>query len=233
MTSWKWLLAGLLVAPVLAGCVVSQTRSGQINFGFMDPGTTVAQFQSANGAVRLRKHFDGTWGLRFSDKLTVYKIGKADDIRLLSEHTVGGKTAALLQRRRGNCTDYELLTITDGAVGRNAIQPGCQTPIEHGVVDGKLVVREAVGERPRFWVWSNQGLQRGREASRPRQAAKPAPRPAPKQPETRTTPAAPARPTAARPAPRAAAPAPRVVLPSGSIQTETVAPTRVVLEREG
>src|SRR5690606_26953677 len=106
--------------------------------------------------------------------------------------------------------------------------------IEHGVVDGKLVVREAVGERPRFWVWSTQGLQSGREASRSRQLASPAARPAGKQAETRSAQAAPARPAADRPAPRpAAAPAPRVVLPSGSIQTETVAPTRVVLEREG
>lgn len=225
---------------VLGGCVVTQSRNGDFNFGFIEPGTTVAQFQTANGATRLRRHHDGKWSLRFSDKLTVYNMGAYDDVQVVKTHTTGGRSGVLLQRRRNGCTDYELLTVAGGnQVGRNAIHTGCGTRLQAAVVDDRLLVREQVDERAQFWIWGPDGVRYGRE---------PAPQRASARPATPTRQAAPASRQAASPAragssanagrasaartPARPAPAtPALRMPSGTVQTDVLTPTRVVLEK--
>lgn len=243
MVKLRWLLAAALV-PALAACTVSQTRSGQIQVGVIDFGSTVAQFQTANGSARIRKHVDGTWGLRFSDKLNQYKMGRFDDVRLIESHQAPGKTAALLEFRQHNgCTFYELLTITNNNVDRHTLRPGCNVGVEVGLQGDRMIVREAVEGLARFWIWSPNGVVHGREKPAARTIATvpppaQAPRPAPRQqaPQPRT--AAQARPVAQarKPAP-AAAPAPArnrtVVMPTGSIRTDPIQPTTVVLVRGG
>lgn len=247
----KPLLVAVLAAALLQGCVVSQTKSGEVSFGFIDPGTTVAEFNSANGKTRLRRHLDGSYGLRFSEKLTQYNMGSFDDVRVAARHDAGGRTAVLLERRRRGCTDYELITITSGQVGRNSIGSGCSMRVESAVIDGQLVMREAIDDRARFWIWSAGGLATGREEaapppvrerSRPATAKTPPPKPRPAAPAASSAkPAAAKKPqgTAARKpaatASRASAttPASRVTLPSGSIRTTPVEPVRVVLQKGG
>lgn len=230
MKAIRWMAAGLAASALLTGCVVTQNRSGEYSFGFIEPGATVAQFQSANGATRLRRHhLDGNWSLRFSDKLTVYNMGAFDNVRVVSTHTTGNRTAVLLERTRRGCTDHELLTIANNRVDRNAIRTGCNTPLQAAVIDDRMVIRETSGQRPQFWIWGTDGVRRGREPAPQRAAARPAPAPAP-------APVAAPRPgPSSSPAPRPQVaqrpqPAPAVVMPSGSIETEVLTPTRVVLE---
>ena len=171
----KRLLTTLLVTALLTGCVVTQTRDGRYQFGFVEPGHTVAEFPSTGGPSRLRRHLDGTYGLYFPQHLSQYRIGKYDAINLVAHHTDRDKTAALVERRRGNCVNYELITITGDQVGRNNIRSGCQSRLDAAVVDGKLVMRERVDERARLWVWSHDGLRTAREAA-PQRVVAPPPR---------------------------------------------------------
>lgn len=248
----KPILAAIVAAALLQGCVVSQSKDG-VSFGFIDPGMTVAEFDSANGKTRLRRHLDGSYGLRFSERLTQYNMGSYDDVRVVARHDTGGRTGVLFERRRSNCTDYELVTITPGQVGRNSIGAGCNVPVEAAVIDGVLVMREARDERARFWVWSANGLTTGREAAAPppareRPRAATTTKPKPQAPKPRgTQPAKPAvaqksrtpkhRPTAAAATPASrtssSSTASRITLPSGSIQTTPVEPVRVVLQKGG
>lgn len=233
------LCAALLVAAALSGCVVTQTRDGQYQFGIVELGHTVAEFQSTGGPTRLRRHVDGSYGLYFPRQLSQYRIGKYDSISLVAQHTDGDRTAALLERTRGNCVDYELVTITRDKVGRNSIRSGCQSRLDAAVVDGKLVMRERVDERARLWVWSQDGIRTGREAA-PKPVAAPS-RPAPAAPRrTTASQPAPARqstPARAAAAPRStarpAAPAEIRLPPAGSISREAEQPVTVVLERGG
>ena len=256
----KALIVPLLAALLSTGCVVSQTRSG-VSFGFMDPGTTIAEFQSANGKARLRRHLDGGFSLRFPDKLSQYQMGSFDDVRLVTRHEAGGRTAVLFERRRGDCIDYELVTIANDEVGRNDIGSGCNRPLDAGVVDGLLVIREVTDSPARFWIWSAAGLSTGRESriatprnesvdrrrstqapSRPSSKGVPSPaRTSTATPtksrnsgvpkRTASTPASRSPQTSARPASRATGS--RITLPSGSLRTEVVKPVKVVLERGG
>lgn len=230
------LLIAATLVPALTGCVVSQTRGGQYQFGFIDPGTTVAHFHSSNGAVRLRRHLDGTWGLRFSDKLTVYKMGAFDGIRLMETNTVGGQTAALFERRRNGCVDYELLTITDGNVDKYPIRPGCNSKVEAGLAGDRMVIREDVIGPARFWIWSPLGVERGRE--RPAATTRPGGyRPIGATPPPRPSTARVSHPPSAAPvrAPQRPpeAPVTPITVPAGAIETEVIQPTRVVLVRDG
>ncbi|MGH8463072.1 MAG: hypothetical protein ACRER5_02930 [Pseudomonas sp.] len=242
MKSTTTMLLAAALLPALTGCVVSQTRSGEYQFGFIDPGTTVAQFDSANGAVRLRRHLDGTYGLRFSDKLTVYKMGAYDNIRLMQTHTVGGQTAALFERRRRDCVDYELLTITNGNVDKYSIRPGCDSGVEVGVAGERMIIREDTDGLARFWIWGTGGVERGRERPTARTRSNnygplnPAPRaPAPRAPAPRAS-ARVTSPTTGMPAPRRAparASTRAIIMPTGSVETDVIQPTRVVLVRDG
>ena len=232
----KRLFIGLVVAALLTGCVVTQSRDGRYQFGFVDPGHTVAEFPSAGGPSRLRRHLDGTYGLYFPQQLSQYRIGKYDDIKLVAHHTDGGKTAALVERRRGSCVDYELITITRDRVGKNAIRTGCQGRLDAAVVDGTLVMRERVDERARLWMWSHDGIRTAREPA-PQRVAAPSPRPSQAPaPRTASTPAPRSTPRAASaPAatPPRAAPAPIRLPPAGSISREAEQPVTVVLDRGG
>lgn len=232
-------LATLLIAALLTGCVVTQSRDGRYQFGFVEPGQTVAEFPSAGGPSRLRRHFDGTYGLYFPQQLSQYRIGKYDDIQLVAHHTDGGKTAALVERRRGNCVDYELITITRDRVGKNAIRSGCQSRLDAAVVDGKLVMRERVDARARLWVWSHDGIRTAREPA-PQRVATPAQRPSqsPSQRTARSAPAPAPRPStraasAPAAAPPRAAPAAIRLPPAGSISREAEQPVTVILDRDG
>lgn len=231
----RLLLAALV--PALAACTVSQTRSGQYQLGFIEVGATVAQFQTANGAARIRKHTDGTWSLRFSDKLTQYRMGRFDDVRMIQSRQTPGKTAALLEFRQDGCTFYELLTITNNNVDRHTLRPGCNARVEVGIEGDRMIVREAVDGLARFWIWSPTGVVHGRErpAARAIVTAPPpaqAPRPVPRQhaPQPRQTP------QSRKPAPSATPASARsrvVVMPTGSVPTDPIQPTRVVLVRSG
>lgn len=230
--SWRWMLCALVTAAVLSGCVVSQTRNGSYQFGFIDPGTSVAEFQTANGKARLRRHMDGTWGVRFPDTLSVYRMGRHDQVSLVRTLTVGGTTAALFERRNRQCVDFELLTITRGNVARNLIQPGCGQPVSVNVENDQLVLR-TVEQRPMVWAWSPEGLKRGRLQAPPQAPASRTASPAPR----RSTPAPPVqpRPRPSAPSPRPTSPPARVsdavAIPSGSIDVVKLPPTRVTLEK--
>lgn len=237
----KQLLVPLLAAAVLTGCVVTQTRDGQYQFGIVELGQTVAEFQSAGGPTRLRRHVDGSYGLYFPRQFSQYRIGKYDSISLVAQHTDGDKTAALLERTRGSCVDYELVTITRDQVGKNSIRSGCQSRLDAAVVDGKLVMRERVDDRARLWMWSQDGIRTGREPApqpiaapsrptpaAPRRTAVPHPAPARQPPPARA--AAPTRTSASS---RPAAPAEIRLPPAGSISREAEQPVTVVLERGG
>lgn len=65
----KPLLVAPLARPSLQGCVVSQSAS---TVSYIGPGKTVAEFDSPNGNSRLRRHLDGSFGLRLSDQRTQY-----------------------------------------------------------------------------------------------------------------------------------------------------------------
>lgn len=232
----KRLFTVLVIASLLTGCVVTQSRDGRYQVGFIDPGHTVAEFQSAGGPSRLRRHLDGTYGLYFPQQLSQYRIGKYDAISLVAHHTDGDRTAALLERQRGNCTDYELITITRNQVGKHSIRPGCQSRLDAAVVEGKLVMRERVDERARLWVWSQDGLRNGREPA-PQRVAAPSPRPS-QAPARRTT----ASTAAPRPSPRptstptantSPAPSPIRLPPAGSISRDAEQPVTVILDRDG
>jgi len=243
-SSFRLLLAAALVLPVATGCVVTQTRSGY-QLGFIDPGTTLQQFSSANGHVRLRRSIEGEYSLRFSDKLTVYKMGRHNSVRLIQTHHVPGKTAALLEvYGTNNCRSYELLTITSGNVDRHRINPGCAIELEAGSDGDRLVVREVSDELRRYWVWSPTGVVRGRETwnDRPeiahpsnpyyRQrlreqeaAARQARRQAQASRTTRSAAQSARAPAVSRSVP--------IKVPSGSIEAEVITPTRVILVGDG
>lgn len=232
---FNWLLTAALVSA-LAGCTVTQTRSGQFQVGFIELGTTTARFASANGATRIRKHVDGTWGLRFSDKLTAYNIGKFDDVRLVQTHSTPGKTAALLELRKGGCVDYELLTITNNNVDRHSIRPGgCNLGVEVGIEGDRMVMREATDGLAQFWIWSPSGVVRGRERPASRTVSTPPPVQAPRTAQRpQSTPSARPRAQASgrAPTPRPAPTGTRaVIMPTGPVQTDPIQPTRVVLVR--
>lgn len=229
----NWLLSAALV-PALAACSFSQTRDGRYVVTPIPVGSTAAQFNSANGATRIRKHIDGTWGLRFSDKLTNYNMGRFDNVRLVQTHNTPGNTAALLEFHQRGCTFYELLTITNGNVDRHTLRPGCDVRVEVGLDGDRMIVREATDGLARFWIWSPTGVVQGRERPAARAIAtvpSPAqtPRPAPRQRAPQPRQAAQAR--------KPAAPAPArsrvVVMPTGPVATDPIQPTRVVLVREG
>lgn len=188
----------VLAACLLSGCVVTQTRDGNYNFGFVDLGQTTAEFPSASGPARLRRHADGTYGLYFPSRMSQYRMGRFDHVTLVAHHSDGDRTAALLERRQGNCVNYELVTITANQVGRNPISTSCQTRLDAGVVEGRLVMRERVDSRARLWVWSRDGVRSGREAPVPVPVTAPPP-PASRTAQRAATPA-PARQTASAPA---------------------------------
>lgn len=231
----------VLAACLLSGCVVTQTRDGNYNFGFVDVGQTTAEFPSASGPARVRRHMDGTYGLYFPSRMSQYRMGQFDHVTLVAHHSDGDRTAALLERRRGTCVSYELVTITANQVGRNPISTGCQTRLDAGVVDGRLVMRERVESSARLWVWSRDGMRSGREApvpvaTTPPPASRMSPRastPAPARQTASTLPASrqvastPARSTTSERAP------PQLQLPpAGSISRTPEPMVTVVLDKD-
>lgn len=242
---FKLLFAAALLLPIATGCVVTQTRSGY-QLGFIDPGTTLQQFPSANGHVRIRRSLEGEYSLRFSDKLTVYRMGRYNSVRLVQTQHVPGKTAALLEfHGTNNCRSYELLTITSGHVDSHRINLGCQTELEAGADGDRMVIREVSDDLRRYWVWSSTGVVGARETwdDRPEIAhpSNPHHRQRLREQETaarqarRSAQAPPATRTASRPgASRQAVPrSTPIKVPTGSIEAEVITPTRIILVGDG
>ena len=250
-------LAGAFALLALTGCVVHQTRSGQFEFGFIEPGATISQFQSANGLVRFRRHFDGAYSLRFSDKLTVYNLPRANSWRVVEVLNVPGKTAVLLESQRRNCRDYEMLTITNGHVEKHGLG-GCTTQMRDVSIRGdQLIVSEPdLGNNLRtYWVWSPRGVKRDKETFKERphiqhplnpyyrdwqrqQAAQQRQeelrRRQAQQPRAVATPSRPASTRPSAGAARQATPAPApIIIPTGSVTAEEITSTRVILTRDG
>lgn len=249
------LLVGVSALLALTGCVVHQTRSGDFQFGFIEPGSTISQFQSANGLVRVRRHFDGNHSIRFSDRLTVYNLPRANSWRVVEVLNVPGKTAVLLQGQKNNCSDYELLTITNGNVEKSSIGGCARQPMDVSIRGDQLVVSEPdLGNNLRtYWVWSPTGIKRDKETFKERphiqhplnpyyrdwqrqqaaqqQQEQARQHQAQRQVATSRTRAS-AQPSVRNRPASARAPEP-IVIPSGSVTAEEIQSTRVILTRDG
>lgn len=229
---------------LLASCVATKTRTGY-SFGIDADhllGSRLAEFQTAKGRTLLRRNVDGSYALRFAQRLQVYRIGQYDAATLVAVAGDDTLTGVLLQLRQGNCTTYELLNVRRGEVEKQVIRPGCAMPVTWRSEQGRLAIRQDVPQQAEYWIWQSGELRHGREPPSRAVAAPRSGRPTPVRatPTRRSTVRAGTAAAQSRAAPRTTShatsaskpsrPDSGLVIPAGNVQTERITPTKVVLQ---
>jgi hypothetical protein len=181
--------------------VVNKTGKNAYSFGLDADavlGKSLAEFQTPKGKAVLRRNLDGSFAIRFGQRLQVYDIGKFDDVRLIATAGDETLTGALLQQTINGCTTYEFLNIRSSSMERVPIRPGCKTDVFVAKPDAThLILTQDVPSRAQFWTWENGTLAHGQQPAIASVSASPAttrasaptPIPAPPQPVPAPSPA--------------------------------------------
>jgi len=170
------MIAAIGVAIMTTGCVVHQTRSGQIQFGIDADallGTKVRTFNSVQGPVTVRRNTDGTYGMRIENRFQVLRLGRHDELQVITVSEGAQNTAVVLRAvsANGSCPSYRLVNISRDNVGEVRLQNGCKE-IDFEESGGKLAMRQSVDSRARWWHWEDGRFNTSVERSVPRQAAR-------------------------------------------------------------
>jgi len=172
-------IAALLGLSVLStGCVVTQTRGGQIQFGIDADavlGTKVRAFETVQGPAVVRRNTDGSYGLRLERKLKVLRLGRHDDLQVVTVTQGQDNTAILLRTISGSigCPAYRLVNVSRQGVGDVRLPNNCKE-VDFEERDGQLAMRQRVDNRARWWHWDEGRFNTSVESAQPTRSSRPA-----------------------------------------------------------
>lgn len=169
-------IAAIGMALMTTGCVVHQTRSGQIQIGIDADvllGTKVRTFNSVQGPVTIRRNTDGTYGMRIENRFQVLRLGRYGELQVVAVSEGAQNTAVVLRTAsaNGSCPNYRLVNISRDNVGEVRLRNGCKE-IDVEESGGKLAMRQSVDARARWWHWEDGRFNTSVERTVPRPATR-------------------------------------------------------------